>query len=224
MLCVDYRLAPEHPFPTPLDDCYTALIWLHEHARELNVDATRIGLYGDSAGGGLAAGVALLARDRGLSPPLAKQVLVAPMLDDRIATHDAELAPFLVFSYDDKITSWAAYLGPSTRTGTHDSLSSSRPITNTSSSNNAVPAPICKYAAPARETDLVGLPATYLEVGELDCFRDEVLDYTRRLVSTGVGVEFHLYPGCFHAFDVFVPNAGVSQRAKTNLIRALRSF
>ncbi|GAB1212461.1 hypothetical protein ATERTT37_001600 [Aspergillus terreus] len=111
MLCVDYRLAPENPYPVPLEDCYTALTWLRDHATELQVDPARIGVIGDSAGGGLAAGLALLARDRKFRPPLAKQVLMAPMLDDRIAEYDERMLPLLTFTYADKTSSWTAYIG-----------------------------------------------------------------------------------------------------------------
>ena len=153
MLAVDYRLAPEHPYPVPVEDCYAGLRWLAEHADELGVDPARIAVMGDSAGGGLAAAVALLARDRG-GPDLAAQILIYPMLDDRNTTPDPEIAPFAVWSYDDNITGWGALLG------------------------DAIGGPdVPAYAAPARATDLSDLPACYIEVGQLDIFRDEDLAY-----------------------------------------------
>jgi acetyl esterase/lipase len=110
MLSVDYRLAPEHPHPVPVEDAYAALVWLHEHAADLGVDPARIGVFGDSAGGGLAAAVSILARDR-KGPAIARQILVMPMLDDRTLTPDPQLAPFVVWSWDDNRTGWQALLG-----------------------------------------------------------------------------------------------------------------
>jgi acetyl esterase/lipase len=108
---VEYRLAPEHPFPTPLEDCYAALTWVNSHAVQLGVDPTRVAIMGDSAGGGLAAGVALLARDRGLQPPLAKQILINAMLDDRNQSRFEHLQGLATWDPDDNLTGWAAYLG-----------------------------------------------------------------------------------------------------------------
>lgn len=135
VLAVDYRLAPEYPDPYPVEDCYAGLAWLAAHAGELGVDPGRIALMGESAGGGLAAGTALLARDRG--PAVARQILIYPMLDDRNTVPNPALAPFALWSYDDNYTGWHALLGD--KTGTQE-----------------VPAP----AAPARARDLAGLPAT----------------------------------------------------------------
>jgi acetyl esterase/lipase len=171
MLSVDYRLAPEHPHATPVEDAYAGLRWLSDHAAELGVDPARIAVMGDSAGGGLAAAVALLARDR-RGPAVARQILIFPMLDDRTTTPDPETAPYATWGYEDNLTGWAALLGK--QIGGPD---------------------VSPYAAPARETDLTGLPPTYLEVGQLDIFRDEDLTYARRLSHAGVDVEFHLHPG-----------------------------
>jgi acetyl esterase/lipase len=200
MLMVDYRIAPEHRHPTPVEDCYAALRWLADNAATLGVDAARICVMGDSAGGGLAAGVCLLARDRD-GPPVALQLLIYPMLDDRIHTPDPQLLPFLTWTYDDNVTGWAALLGASAGTDT---------------------VPPC--AAPARATDLTGLPATYIDVGDLDIFRDEDITYARRLADAGVPTELHLHPGCPHAFEALARGADVSQRAIGDRLRRLRAF
>ncbi|MBE1548400.1 acetyl esterase/lipase [Mycobacterium sp. OAS707] len=200
MLMVDYRVAPEHPHPTPVEDCYAALRWLADNASSLGVDPARIALMGDSAGGGLAAGVALLARDRG-GPVVAAQILIYPMLDDRAQTPDPDLLPFLTWTYDDNITGWAALLGEG-------------------AGSDAVSA----YAAPARATDLTGLPATYIDIGDLDIFRDEDVTYARRLSDAGVPTELHLHPGCPHAFEALAREADVSQRAIADRIRRLRAL
>ncbi len=110
MLSIQYRLAPEHPHPTPVEDAYAGLVWLAEHAEQLGVDPDRLAVMGDSAGGGLAAGLAILARDRS-GPRLAHQLLIYPMLDDRNTTPDPQIVPFAVWSYDDNITGWDALLG-----------------------------------------------------------------------------------------------------------------
>jgi acetyl esterase/lipase len=200
MLVVDYRLAPEHPDPTPVEDCYAALRWLADNAATLGVDPARIAVMGDSAGGGLAAGVSLLARDRG-GPAIAQQLLIYPMLDDRTHTPDRQLLPFLTWTYDDNITGWAALLGEQAGT---DAVS--------------------PYAAPARATDLTALPDTYIDIGDLDIFRDEDIAYARRLADAGVATELHLHPGCPHAFEALARKADVSQRAIADRIRRLRTL
>ncbi|MDT5236519.1 MAG: hypothetical protein QOF47_2506 [Mycobacterium sp.] len=200
MLVVDYRIAPEHPHPTPVEDCYAALRWLADNAESLGVDPARIGVMGDSAGGGLAAGVSLLARDRG-GPTIAQQLLIYPMLDDRTHTPDPQLVPFLTWTYDDNVTGWAALLGDSAGT---DAVS--------------------PYAAPAHATDLTGLPDTYIDIGDLDIFRDEDITYARRLSDAGVPTELHLHPGCPHAFEALARKADVSQRAILDRLRRLRTL
>ncbi|HEY2061401.1 MAG TPA: alpha/beta hydrolase [Amycolatopsis sp.] len=200
MLAADYRLAPEHPHPAPVEDAYLGLRWLHEHAAELGVDPARIAVMGDSAGGGLAAAVALLARDR-RGPALARQILVFPMLDDRTTAPDPELAPFVAWSYEDNLTAWTALLGD--RIGGPD---------------------VSPYAAPARATDLAGLPPAYVEVGQLDVFRDEDLAYAQRLSAAGVDVEFHLHPGAPHEFDTYGWDTAVARRALADRHRVLGSF
>lgn len=200
MLSVEYRRAPEHPFPTPLEDGYAALTWLHDHATELHVDPERIGVMGDSAGGGIAAALSILSRDRG-GPKIARQILLMPMLDDRTTVTDPQIEPFLIWSYDDSRTAWPALLG--------DTVGSDQ-----------VPA----TAAPARLEDATGLPPAYIEVGQLDVFRDEDLAYAAKLSRAGVEVEFHLRPGVPHEFDSIAPEADVSRRAIADRVRALTSL
>ena len=200
MLVVDYRIAPEHPHPTPVEDCYAALVWLAAQAPTLGVDPQRLAVMGDSAGGGLAAGVCLMARDRG-GPAIAQQLLIYPMLDDRTTTPDPQLLPFLTWTYDDNVTGWGALLGDSAGGGD-----------------------VSPYAAPARAEDLTGLPDTYVDVGDLDIFRDEDITYARRLSDAGVPTELHLHPGCPHAFEALAFRAAVSQRAFNDRIRRLRAL
>lgn len=199
LLAVDYRLPPEHPYPTPLEDCYAGLRWLAERACGFGVDPTRVAIMGDSAGGGLAAAIALLARDRG-GPTLARQILVYPMLDDRNTKPDPEIASFLTWNWDDNITGWGALLGAS-----------------------AGKDGVAQHAAPARATDLTRLPPTYIEVGQLDIFRNESVEYAQRL-QAHVPTELHVHPGVPHGFELFAPDADVSRRATADRVRALRSF
>ncbi len=198
MLVVDYRIAPEFPYPIPVEDSYAALLWLVAHAGELGVDPARLAVMGDSAGGGLAAAVCLLARDRG-GPAITQQLLVYPMLDDRTSTPDPNMVPFLTWTYDDNITGWTALLGKSAESG-------------------EVPA----YAAPARAADLCGLPPTYIDVGDLDIFRDEDVAYARRLAAAGITTELHVHPGCPHVFEWLAPSAEVSRRVIADRVRRLR--
>lgn len=199
VVSVDYRLAPEHPYPAPLEDCYAALQWFAEHAVELGVDRSRIGAAGASAGGGLTAGLSLLARDR-KGPELCFQMPLYPMIDDRnISPSSLEITDHMIWNHDLNEKGWSMYLNGAN--GSYD-----------------VPA----YAAAARATDLSGLPYTYTCVGQLDPFRDETLDYVTRLSRAGVDVEFHLYPGCYHAFEVVAPNAAISQRATNEYVGAVK--
>lgn len=200
MLVVDYRTAPEHPHPTPVEDCYAALTWLAEQASTLGVDPARLAVMGDSAGGGLAAGVCLMARDRG-GPAVAQQLLVYPMLDDRPSVPDPALARYLTWTYDDNLTGWGALLG-----------------------DNVGGDDVSPYAAPARANDLTGLPETYLDVGDLDIFRDEDVRYAQRLAAAGVPTELHVHPGCPHIFETVAPEADVSIRAVSDRVRRLRSL
>ncbi|MFE5429685.1 alpha/beta hydrolase [Peribacillus simplex] len=199
VVSVDYRLAPEHPYPAGLEDCYAVLKWFSEHASELGVDASRIGAAGASAGGGLTAGLTLLARDR-KGPELCFQMPLYPMIDDRNNSPSSiEITGNMVWNHDLNQKGWTMYLNGENGT---DHVS--------------------EYAAPARATDLSGLPYTYTCVGQLDPFRDETLDYVTRLCRAGVDVEFHLYPGCYHGFEGVVPTAAVSKRAVTEYIGAVK--
>jgi acetyl esterase/lipase len=200
MLSADYRLAPEHPYPTPLNDAFTALTWLSEHADDLGVDRGRIAVMGESAGAGLAASLALLARDRG-GPSVVAQILVYPMLDDRTTIPDPEILEFIAWTYDDNVTAWGAILGD--RAGGDD---------------------VPDYAAPARAASAVDLPPAYIEVGQLDIFRDECLGYAAGLSRAGVNVEFHLRPGVPHGFDAAAPDTDVSRRAHDDRARVLEAL
>jgi acetyl esterase/lipase len=200
MLSVQYRLAPEHPHPTPVEDAYAGLLWLANNADRLGVDSDRLAVMGDSAGGGLAAGVAILSRDR-QGPTLAHQLLIYPMLDDRNTTPDPYIAPFAGWSYDDNVTAWDALLG-----------------------SERMDRPIDSSAAPARLTDATGLPPAYIEVGQLDIFRDEDVQYALALSRAGVPVELHLHPGVPHEFDAIAFTADVAHRALADRDRVLRSL
>ncbi|HEX6359644.1 alpha/beta hydrolase [Actinophytocola sp.] len=199
MLSVEYRRAPEHPFPAPIEDGYAALNWLHDHASELGVDPNRIGVMGDSAGGGMAAAVSILARERS-GPQIARQILVMPMLDDRTNAPDSHLAPF-VYNHGDLVTGWRAFLGDAV--GTSD---------------------VPPTAAPARLEDATDLPAAYIEVGQLDLFRDEDTAYATKLSRAGVPVEFHLHPGVPHEFDSIAFTSDVARRAIADRVRVLKSI
>ena len=179
--CADYRLAPEHPYPAGLEDCYTALQWL---ARLPAVDPARIAIGGASAGGGLAAALAFLARDRGEITPVA-QLLVYPMLDDRSVEH-AHLDEIETRLWNRRSNryGWSSYLGA------------------------ADPA----VAVPARRTDLAGLPPAWIGVGTLDLFHDEDVAYAQRLQAAGVPCELQVVPGAFHGFDQIVARSAVAQQ------------
>jgi acetyl esterase/lipase len=190
VVSVEYRLAPEHPDPAPIEDCYAGLLWTHDHAVEIGGDLDRIIVTGASAGGGLAAGVALLARDR-RGPRLVGQLLMCPMLDDRMVTPSShELDGEGLWDATSNKTGWNALLG--TRRG-GDGISI--------------------YTAPARATDLTGLPTTFIDVGSVETFRDEDIDYATRLLQGGVQTELHVWPGGFHGFDGIAPHASLSQTA-----------
>lgn len=200
VVSVEYRLAPENPFPAGLDDCYAALIWTAKSAVELGIDPARLAVGGDSAGGGLSAAVALLARDRG-GPELCFQYLGIPELDDRLDTpsmrayHDTPLwhRPAAEFS-------WDSYLGGPGVRGTEG---------------------VSPYAAPARMADLSGLPPTFVNVCQFDPLRDEGIAYAQRLAQANVPTELVLYPGTFHGSGM-IAQAAVNTRIINDQLAALR--
>lgn len=192
VVSVEYRLAPDAPHPAPVEDCYAGLVWTAQHADELNIDPDRIVIAGASAGGGLAAAVALLARDRG-GPALFGQMLLCPMLDDRNDTPSAfQMAGLGVWSQADNAFGWEALLGADCGTDR-----------------------VSPYAAPARATDLSGLPPAFIDVGSAETFRDEDVAYASRIWQAGGRAELHVWPGGFHGFDMMAPDAAVSQDARS---------
>jgi len=196
---VEWRRPPEHPFPAPMDDCYAGLTWTYKNAAELGVDPQRIAVGGASSGGGSAAGLALLARDRG-ELPVCFQLLVYPMLDDRNVT-PASLAvtELRVWNRECNLIGWRAYVG------------------------DAAGTEACSpYAAPTRAADLRGLPPAYLPVGDLDLFIDEDIDYALRLQQADVPAELHVYPGGIHGFDLLASGSKLAQRFIRDRDEALR--
>ena len=194
---VEYRLAPETSYPGPLEDCYRGLAWTYEHADELGIDRTRIGVAGTSAGGGLAAALAILTRDRG-EIPLAFQLLDCPMIDDRQQTPSSRLDDLPVWSRRSNEFGWRSYLGD--LYGRDD---------------------IPPTAAPARATDLAGLPPAFVSVGTVDGFRDEDIAYAMQLNQAGVPTELHVYPGACHGYQIAFTSA-VAQQSRTDVERWLR--
>ncbi|MDQ4032251.1 MAG: alpha/beta hydrolase [Actinomycetota bacterium] len=200
VVSVDYRLAPEYPFPAGLEDCYAVLEWIAWHAGELGIDPRRIGVGGESSGGGLAAAVTLLARDRG-GPHLCFQCLLSPELDDRLDTISAR---FFIdtpkFDRANALASWTYYLGKLGEPGSSG---------------------ISEHAAPGRATDLTGLPPAFVSACEFDPLRDEDIAYAHRLIQAGVRTELRYYPGTFHA-SFTITDAAVSKKMITDQIDALR--
>ena len=199
VVSVDYRLAPEHRFPAGLEDCYAGLVWVAANADELGADPDRIVVHGWSAGGGLAAAVALLARDRG-GPAIRFQFLGIPELDDRLDMPSMRaFTDTPLWNRPNAIISWDSYLGAGVP-GTDE---------------------VSPYAAPVRAKDLTGLPPAYVSVAEFDPLRDEGIDYARALLEAGVSCELHLFPGTFHGSSL-VSYAEISQREAAEAVAVLR--
>lgn len=199
VVSVDYRLAPEHPFPAALEDCYAALRWVADGTSELAVDIDRIGIGGVSAGAGLAAATTLLARDRG-GPALRFQFLDVPALDDRLQTTSMrQFVDTPMWNLPNAVESWRHYLG-----------------------SHAEGDAVSPFAAPSRATNLSGLPPAYVCVCEFDPLRDEGIAYAQQLLRDGVAAELHLFPGAFHGSGGLIPTAALSRRMRAELIDATR--
>jgi acetyl esterase/lipase len=198
IVTVDYRIAPETIFPGAVEDCYAALRWLFAEAEALGIDRNRIGVMGESAGGGLAAAFALLVRDRA-EYHLSFQLLSCPMLDDRTGVSDSPNphSGEFVWTRQNNHYGWRSLLGQ--EPGGPD---------------------VSPYASAARATDLAGLPPTFINVGALDLFVDEDIDYAQRLIRAGVPTELHVYPGGFHGFDTW--DSAISARARADRLAWLR--
>lgn len=188
---VEYRLAPEDPYPAGVEDCYAAFVWTHAHATELGIDPARIVVGGGSAGGGLTAAVALLARDR-RGPVMAGQLLLCPMIDNTNTTVASRQYDGIgTWQRDMNLLAWSCVLG--------EELAFS------------IEAPA--YAAPSRATDVSGLPPAYIEVGEAEMFRDEDTEYALRIWATGGQAELHVWGGGAHGFDMYMPDAEITRAA-----------
>ena len=199
LVSVEYRLAPETPHPGPVDDCYSGLIWTVKHADELGIDPERLIVGGASAGGGLAAAVALLARDRG-GPAMRGQLLLCPMLDDRNDTPSSyQMTGLGIWDRGANEVGWTALLGDAR--GGPD---------------------VSPYAAPARATDLSGLPPAFIDAGSAETFRDEDVAYASRIWQAGGDAELHVWPGGFHGFTGMVPDAAISKAAMAAQLTWLR--
>jgi acetyl esterase/lipase len=196
VVSVEYRLAPEHPFPAGPNDCYATLQWMAAESGALGIDPARIAIGGASAGGGMAAGVALMARDRG-GPALKFQLLLYPMIDNLHATGSGKIENHPIWNQGTSFIAWEMYL-------------------NGTPGTDASP-----YAAAARAKDLRGLPPAYVCVGTEDLFRDEDVFYAQRLVSAGIPCELAVFPGLYHGGDIFVPGAAISARLRRSFLAAL---
>ncbi|WP_051945864.1 alpha/beta hydrolase [Streptacidiphilus rugosus] len=199
VVSVDYRLAPQTRYPGPVEDCYAGLVLATEDAAGLGLDPDRVIVAGKSAGGGLAAALALLTRDRGGPTPLG-QVLMSPMLDDRgdsFSSH--QMAGHDIWDRTSNATAWQALLGDRYRA-----------------------ADLSPHAAPARAADLSALPAAYVDVGSAETFRDEAVAYANGIWQAGGDAELHVWPGAFHGYDTFAPHAVLSHDAREARTRWLR--
>jgi len=197
VISVDYRKAPEFPYPCGPEDCYSAAMWVFDNATALGIDTKNIGIYGGSAGGGLVLAVALMARDRN-SMSFKYMLPIYPMIDDRNETSSThEVTEIGIWDRAGNIEAWNWYLGGKSADG---------------------------YAAPARATDLSGLPPAFIDVGELDAFRDEDTEFALRLLKSGVACEFRIYPGAYHASEIFAPEADLSKRIVAGRVDAIKRF
>ena len=197
VISVDYRKAPEFPYPCGPDDCYSAAKWVFDNASELGIDVKNIGIYGGSAGGGLALAVVLMARDR-KTMNFKYMLPIYPMIDDRNETSSThEVTEIGIWDRSANIEAWNWYLGGK---------------------------PADSYAAPARATDLSGLPPAFIDVGELDAFRVEDAEFALRLLKSGVACEFRIYPGAYHGSEIFAPEADLSKRIVAGRVDALKRF
>jgi len=197
VVSVDYRKAPENPYPAAIDDCYSASTWVFDHAGNLGIDPNNIGIYGGSAGGGLILGVCLMARDR-TGPRFKYMMPIYPMIDDRNETASThEVTEVGIWDRAGNIEAWKYYLDGKPADG---------------------------YAAPARAEDLSGLPPAFIDVGEMDALRDEDAAFALRLAQSGVPCEFRIYPGAYHASERFAPDAELSQRIWAGRFEALKRF
>jgi len=199
IVSVEYRLAPEHPHPAPVNDCYAGLLWAVQNASDLGIDPSRIIVAGSSAGGGLAAALSLLARDRG-GADLLGQMLICPMLDDRNDTISAQqIVAVGTWDRNSNETGWSALLGE--KKGS---------------------AEVSPYAAPARAGDLSGLPPAFIDVGSAETFRDEAVAYATSIWQAGGTAELHVWPGGCHGFDIVAPGADISLKARAARLSWLR--
>ncbi|MDG0968961.1 MAG: alpha/beta hydrolase [Porticoccaceae bacterium] len=203
VISVDYRLAPEYPFPAPLNDCYGALLWAADRALELGIDSSRIAVGGISAGGGLAAGLALLARDKG-EVNVIFQALLCPMIDNHSNTASSfDITDKRIWNRHSNLQGWMHYLGRQT-TADVEFFSAS------------------KYAAPSHAGDLHRLPPAYIGIGSVDLFVDENRAYADRLQQCNVSVQLEIFAGGFHGFEFFVPGAAISRLARHTHYNAFR--
>lgn len=197
ILSIDYRKAPEYPYPAATEDCFAAATWIVDNAQLLELDVSNIGIYGQSAGGGLTLAVALLAKERG-GPEFRYIAPIYPMIDDRNTSASSHLvADVGIWDRAASLQAWKWYLGDSEAD---------------------------HIAAPARAIDLSGLPHVFMDVGEFDMFRDEALDFAKRLGEAGVPVEFHLWPGAYHSSEVLAPEAPLSQRIWAARVAGIRAL
>ena len=195
VVSVEYRLAPEHPPPAPVEDCYAGLVWTADNAAALGIDPDRLAIYGGSAGGGLTLGTALLARDR-QGPALRFIMPIYPMIDDTNTTASShEIVDVGIWDRAGNVEAWEWYLGGK---------------------------PADQYAAPTRAADVSGLPSTYIDVGTVDLFRDEDIAFAQRLMQAGLACELHVNPGSYHASETFAPDAALTRRIWAMRIDALR--